>query len=173
MNQPDSRCGSPKYDGHCATCFKRAFPDDTRSKVIYEHTKEIRVRNFLMARYGPGFVHDTPLYTPACDCTHRRRVDHRKLVDGVMLAIETDEFAHRGYNADDERVRYEDLFMMHSRKWIFIRFNPDDNRASGKGVDFEDKLERLAQEIDTHMDRISSGVVHQNEDLVETYFLFY
>jgi len=26
-----------------------------------------------------GFVHDRPLYTGNCDCTHRRRVDHRLL----------------------------------------------------------------------------------------------
>ena len=39
----DSRCGCIKYDGYCATCFKRIFPDDERSKVIYTHTKEIMV----------------------------------------------------------------------------------------------------------------------------------
>lgn len=24
----DSRCGTSKYDGYCATCFKRVFPED-------------------------------------------------------------------------------------------------------------------------------------------------
>jgi hypothetical protein len=27
-----------------------------------------------------GFIHDIPLYTGVCDCTHRRRVDHRKSI---------------------------------------------------------------------------------------------
>ena len=26
----DSRSGCKKYDGYCATCFKRKFPNDTR-----------------------------------------------------------------------------------------------------------------------------------------------
>ena len=32
----DSRCGSVYYDGYCATCFKRIFPEDSRSKKIYK-----------------------------------------------------------------------------------------------------------------------------------------
>lgn len=128
INWPDSRCGSHKYDGHCATCFKRIFPDDPRSAIIYSHTKEILVRNAINNSFD-GFIHDRPLYTGNCDCTHRRRIDHRKLINGTILAIETDEFAHRSYDNHDEEVRYDDLFMIHSGKWIFIRFNPDDNRS--------------------------------------------
>jgi hypothetical protein len=169
----DSRVGNVKYDWHCATCFKRAFPDDPRSKVVRGHTKEIRVRNFLMERYGPGFIHDKALYVSACDCTHKRRVDHRMLVGGVMLAIETDEFAHRGYDAKDEEIRYDDLFMIHSGQWIFIRFNPDENKASGKGIDFDDKLERLAEEIDKHMERIKNCEYDFENEPVEIYYLFY
>jgi hypothetical protein len=70
----DSRSGSSKYDGYCATCFKRIFPDDDRSKVIYLHTKEIMVRNAINSNFE-GFVHDKPLYTGNCDCTHRRRIE--------------------------------------------------------------------------------------------------
>ena len=123
---PDSRGGCLKYDGYCATCFKRVFPDDERSKIIYTHTKEIMVRNVINENFE-GFVHDRPLYTMNCDCSHRRRIDHRKLIGGTILAIETDEFGHRGYDRHDEEIRYDDLFMIHSSKWIFIRFNPDDN----------------------------------------------
>ena len=122
----DSRLGNKFYDNFCATCFKRLFPNDPRSMKIYEHTKEIMVRNKIN-EYFDGFIHDTPLYTGNCDCTHRRRVDHRKLIGNTILAIETDEFGHSKYNEKDEEIRYDDLYMIHSGKWIFIRFNPDDN----------------------------------------------
>jgi hypothetical protein len=160
----DSRCGKPKYDNYCATCFKQIFPDDPRSKVVYAHTKEMRVRNFINDRYE-GFVHDKPLYTGNCDCTHRRRIDHRKLIGNTLLAIETDEFAHRAYDSEDEMIRYDDLYMVHSGKWIFIRFNPD-----GGTVDMEDKLAKLNETIDECIERIEN---EDNRDLVEIIKLYY
>jgi hypothetical protein len=161
---PDSRKGSKKYDGYCATCFKRLFPEDARSKVHYARTKEIRVRNAINEEFE-GFIHDKALYTPHCDCTMRRRIDHRKLIGSTLLCVETDEFAHRGYDQKDEEIRYDDLFMVHSGKWIFIRFNPD-----GKGVDIEDKLTRLMDEIQIQMERIEN---EENTELVEIIKLFY
>ena len=160
----DSRCGKRKYDNHCATCFKQIFPDDHRSKVVYAHTKEILVRNFINERYE-GFVHDKPIYTGNCDCTHRRRIDHRKLIGNTLLAIETDEFAHRGYDAQDEEIRYDDLYMVHSGKWIYIRFNPD-----GGNVDLEDKLVLLEETINDCIERIEN---EENIDPVEIVKLYY
>ena len=141
------------------------FPTDPRSLKIYEHTKEIIVRNAINAEFPGAFVHDRPLYTGHCDCTHRRRIDHRRLVDGTILAIETDEFGHRGYDPRDEEIRYDDLFMIHSGKWIFIRFNPD-----GKGVDLEDKIPVLLEEIYRQMKRIEMG---ENEELLEIIKLYH
>jgi len=156
--------GSKSYDGYCATCFKHLFPEDPRSKVIYAHTKEIRVRNAINEQFE-GFIHDKPLYTGHCDCTMRRRIDHRKLIGATLLCIETDEFAHRAYDPNDEEIRYDDLYMVYSGKWIFIRFNPD-----GKGVDMEDKLTRLMDEIQIQMERIEN---EENTELVEIIKLFY
>ena len=160
----DSRSGSKQYDGYCATCFKQLFPNDERSKVLYLHTKEIRVRNAINENFE-GFIHDKPLYTGQCDCTMRRRIDHRKLIDATLLCIETDEFAHKGYDPKDEEVRYDDLYMVHSGKWIFIRFNPD-----GKGVDMVDKLNRLIEEIHFQIMRINHS---ENTELLEVIKLFY
>jgi hypothetical protein len=160
----DSRCGWVKYDGYCATCFKVLFPDDERSKVPYGHTKEIKVRNKINSQIK-GFIHDIPLYTGNCDCTHRRRIDHRKLIGNTILAVETDEFKHRGYDEIDEEIRYDDLYMIHSGKWIFIRFNPD-----GGNIDIEDKLEVLIEEIKEQIRRIEK---EENEGLVEIVKLFY
>ena len=161
---PDSRCGSNAYDGYCATCFKHLFPHDERSKVVYTHTKEIRVRNEINKNFE-GFIHDKPLYTGHCDCTHRRRIDHRKLFGATLLCVETDEFAHSNYDSRDEEIRYDDLYMVHSGKWVFIRFNPD-----GKGVDMVDKLYTLVEEIKTQINRIES---YENTELLEIIKLFY
>ena len=160
----DARIGSKKYDGFCATCFKRNFPEDPRSNVIYAHTKEIQVRNTINENFE-GFIHDKPIYTGGCDCTHRRRVDHRKLINATLLCIETDEFAHSRYDKKDEEIRYDDLYMIHSGKWIFIRFNPD-----GKGVDIEDKLDKLIEEITIQIERIEKD---DNTELVEIVKLYY
>ena len=161
---PDSRSGSKDYDGYCATCFKQIFPNDERSKVIYTHSKEIRVRNTINDVFE-GFIHDKPLYTGQCDCTMRRRIDHRKLIGATLLCVETDEFAHKRYDAKDEEIRYDDLYMVHSGKWIFVRFNPD-----GKGVDMIDKLTRLIDEIHNQIERIEN---EDNTELLEIVKLFY
>jgi len=82
-----------------------------------------------------------------------------------MLAVETDEFGHAYYDKHDEEIRYDDLFMFHSGKWIFIRFNPD-----GGDVDLEDKLVVLLEEMETQLRRIDN---EKNTELVEILNLFY
>jgi len=161
----DSRCGSTAYDGYCATCFKQMFPNDGRSKVVYRHTKEIMVRNYINENFD-GFIHDKPLYTGNCDCTHRRRIDHRKLIGNTILAIETDEFGHRGYDKTDEEIRYDDLYMIHSGKWIFIRFNPDSNVSK---TDIDDKLDKL---IETMKECIYKIQKEENKELVKIIKLY-
>jgi hypothetical protein len=145
------------------------------------------VRNTINERFE-GFVHDKPLYTGGCDCTHRRRIDHRKLIGATLLCVETDEFGHRRYDPKDEQVRYDDLYMIHSGKWIFIRFNPDGRSkghlpstpslaphftevgSNGKGVDMEDKLIALLEEIEAQIERIGR---EENTDLVEIIKMYY
>jgi hypothetical protein len=141
------------------------FPDDPRSKTKKRFSKELIVRNFINEHYD-GFVHNIPLYTGNCDCSHRRRIDHRKLFGNTILAIETDEFGHRGYDQVDEEIRYDDVYMIHSGKWIFIRFNPDNNVSK---VDIEDKLTKLKETMDECIDRIE---YEENTELVEIIKLF-
>lgn len=161
----DSRCGSSLYDGYCATCFKHLFPDDPRCIKTHHMSKELMVRNFINEHFD-GFIHNIPMYTGNCDCSHRRRIDHRKLIGHTILAIETDEFGHRGYDAKDEEIRYDDVYMIHSGKWIFIRFNPDSNISK---VDIEDKLTKLKETMDKCIDLIEH---EENTELVEIIKLF-
>ena len=83
-----------------------------------------------------------------------------------MLAIETDEFAHRSYDEKDEEIRYNDLMMVFTGKWVWIRFNPDDNRDK---TPFKKKLVRLREEIEREIERITL----EKNDLFETTKLFY
>jgi len=162
----DSQCGSYRYDWYCARCFKRKFPDDPRSQVHYQHTKEMLVRDAINNSFK-GFIHDKPLYTGACECTHRRRIDHRKLIGGTMVCVETDEFAHNAYDPKDEEIRYDDLFMVYSGKWIFIRFNPDKDKSN---TSFEDKLTTLIEVLN---EQIHRAEVDENKEPLEIIKLFY
>lgn len=164
INWIDSQSSNKKYDNYCARCFKQLFPNDERTKNMRMHEKEIIVRNYINEHFK-GFIHDTPLYTGNCECIHRRRIDHRKLINDTLLCIETDEFAHISYNKRDENIRYDDLYMIFSGKWIFIRFNPDK-----KGINIHDKLELLRIEIIKHMKRIEHN---KNDELLEIYTMFY
>ena len=152
----DSRVGCKKYDDYCATCFKQLFPDDKRSEIIRINSPEMKVRNFLSLTYE-GFIHNKPIYSGNCDCSHRRRIDHRKLIGNTILAVETDEFGHRGYDQHDEEIRYDDLFMIHSGKWIFIRFNPDPNVSK---INIQDKLDKLVETINEYI-----YIIEQEENI--------
>jgi len=56
--------------------------------------------------------------------------------------------------------------MIHSGKWIFIRFNPDDNISK---VDIDDKLDTLIDKIHECINRIEND---ENIELVEIYKLY-
>ena len=124
------------------------------------------VRNKINEHFK-GFIHDRPLYTHNCNCTHRRRIDHRKFIGNTILAIETDEFGHRGYDKYDEEIRYDDVYMIHSGKWIFIRFNPDNNISK---IDIDDKLNKLIETMEECINRIEC---EENTELVEIIKLYY
>jgi len=80
-----------------------------------------------------------------------------------MLAVETDEFGHRSYDPKDEEIRYDDLFMIFSGKWVWIRFNPDPNKESKK-TSLESKLDNLIEEISNQIKRIEN---EENEKIIE------
>ena len=113
------------------------------------------------------------MYTDNCDCNIRRRIDHRKLINGTMLAIETDENQHKSYNDMDEEIRYHDLFNAFSGKWIYIRFNPDkfkDKTGKNKNPTIATRLTVLKKEIEKQMKRIHD---EENTELLERVYLYY
>ena len=118
-----SQRGNNKYNGYCTHCFANLFPNDPLTAEIRTNSKEIKVRNYINENFE-GFQHDKSIWTANCECTHRRRIDHIKLIGNTLLCIETDENQHKYYNKMDEYIRYSDVMMIHGGKFIFIRFNP-------------------------------------------------
>ena len=159
------------YKGYCAYCFTHLFPNDPKTLQAYCKTKEIAVRNFINNNYE-GFQHDLPLYIGGCDCSTRRRIDHRKLINNTMLCIETDENQYKTYDKQDEIKRYNDLYLQFSAKFIFIRFNPDKYIENGviKNTMIAKRLTKLKDTIDEQIKRISNN---ENKDLIEIVYLFY
>jgi hypothetical protein len=166
--------GSARFnlDYYCTHCFVNLFPSDERVLQIKTKSKENTVRDFINMYYE-GFVHDTCLWTGNCDCSHRRRIDFRKLFGNTLLCIEVDENQHKSYDNADEEIRYDDLYMVFSGKFIFIRFNPDDFRDKNgekSNLTLDDRLDMLGEEIEHQINRIET---EQNKDLVEIIYMFY
>lgn len=161
-----------KYKGYCTLCYQNLFPNDPLTLQIRSKTKEIAVRDYINSNFE-GFQHDKPLWTGNCDCTHRRRIDHRKLIGNTLLCIETDENQHKNYNDKDQEIRYDDLFMLHGGKFVYIRFNPDKFKdKNGKSVNpmLYTRLPFLKEEIEKQIKRIEN---EENNDLLEIIKLYY
>ena len=161
-----------KYKGYCTFCFANMFPTDPLTYQSRSKTKEIATRDFINDHFE-GFGHDKPIYTDHCDCSVRRRIDHRKLIGNTMLAIETDENQHKSYDAMDEQIRYDDLFNAFSGKWIYIRFNPDKfrNKAGvSKNPTIAMRLFELKAEMEHQIQRIES---EENTELLEIKYMYY
>ena len=166
------RSGNIKYKYYCTFCYQHLFPHDEAAKNIRKKTKENYVRDFLQENFG-NFIHDIPLWTGNCDCSHRRRIDFRKLIGNTLLCIEVDEHQHKRYNKTEEEIRYDDLFMLHGGKFIFIRFNPDkfiNTLGTKKNPYMKRRMEYLEKEIITQTNRIQN---EENTGLLEIVYLFY
>ena len=169
---PFDQRGTPKYKGYCTQCFSRNFPSDPLTYMIRSKTKEIAVRNFINDNFE-GFQHDKTLFTGHCNCTIRRRIDHRKLIGNTLLVIETDENQHKSYDKMDEETRYDDLYMAFSGKWVYIRFNPDKYKSlngKNKNPNIATRLFTLKDEINKQINRIEND---ENNALVERIYLYY
>jgi hypothetical protein len=166
----DPHKANKKYKGYCARCFQRLFPTDPLASTIRCKTKELMVRDYLNNNFK-DFIHDTYLTTPHCDCL--RRIDHRTLIEGTLLCVETDENQHKYYDKNDEEKRYNDVHISWGvGKVVWIRFNPDPFVINGKKCNphMSTRLWRLGKEINRHIDRIQRG---KNERIIEMHFLYY
>ena len=159
------------YKGYCANCFKHLFPNDPLSLQAKCKTKELAVRDYINSNFE-GFICDRRLKTGHCDCTIRRRPDLRILKNETLLVIEIDENQHKSYSEMDEETRYNDLYMAHSEKWIYIRFNLDKFKKNNKNVNptLSRRLPVLKDEIEKQFRRIQNS---ENKELIERIYLYF
>jgi hypothetical protein len=164
--------GNIKYNYYCTHCFTNLFPNELMASEIRIKSKENYVRDFLKENFDE-FIHDTVLWSGNCDCSHRRRIDFRRLIGNTLLCIEVDEHQHKRYKDNEEEIRYDDLFMIHGGKFIFIRFNPDHYiNQNGTKVNpyMKKRMDDLYNEIIKQTNRITN---EQNNELLEIIYLFY
>jgi hypothetical protein len=120
-----------------------------------------------------GFVYDNVLWTGNCDCSHRRRIDFRKLIGNTLLCIEVDENQHKRYKKNEEEIRYDDLFMIHGGKFIFIRFNPD-HYINENGTKVNPYMKKRMGDLYTEIIKQTTRITNeQNNELLEIIYLFY
>jgi hypothetical protein len=162
---------NPKYKGYCGYCFTHLFPNDPLTFQTRCKTKELAVRDYINMNFQ-GFIYDKQLQTGGCDCTTRRQPDLRILINETLLVIEVDENQHKSYSEMDEEIRYNDLYMAHSGKWIYIRFNPDKFKKNNKNVNptLSRRLPVLKDEIEKQFRRIQNS---ENKELVERVYLYF
>jgi len=171
-NEVCENSGNVKYRYHCSFCFQHLFPNDPLTKNIRLKTKETIVKTFINDNFN-DFIHDECIWTGNCDCSHRRRIDHRTLIGNTLLCVETDENQHKRHEDNYEEIRYDDLYMIHGGKFIFIRFNPDKYTNKDRitqNTQIEERLELLKDEIYKQMNRIKNN---ENHELLEIIYLFY
>jgi len=166
-----------KYDGYCTHCFANLFPNDPRTAEIRTKSKEIQWVNAIIQQFPTlDWIWDKPLYVDfsgGC-CASKRRIDLRALVEhphqGLFwLCIEIDENQHRGYEDGYEIMRYNDLFLDFSGKYVFLRINPDpfQEGLDRKDPPFEERLVIVDREI---QDIMKNGGV---EELIDVRHFFY
>jgi hypothetical protein len=166
-----------KYDGYCTHCFSNLFPHDPRTAKIRTKSKEIQWVNAILQQFpAPDWIWDKPLYVDfsgGC-CVSKRRIDLRALLEhpdqGLFwLCIEIDENQHRGYEDGYEIVRYNDLFLDFSGRYVFLRINPDpfQEGLDRKDPPFEERLAIVDKEIQDIMENGGS------EELIDVRHLFY
>lgn len=151
--------GNPKYHGYYAYCYQHLFPGDPFTLQMCSKSKEIAIRDYINLNFKAF--------------THRRRIEFRKLLGNTLLCIEVDENQHKGYYEKQEEIRYDNLYTLHSGKFIFIRFNPDKFKdKNNKSVNpmLYTCLSFLKEEIENQIKRIEND---ENKELLEIIKLYY
>ena len=172
-----------KYDQHCVRCFVRCFPKDPRCIKAYAHTKELKVKKWLMESgesflgyFYSDFIHDKVMYTTHSKCFYKRRIDFRRQINNTILCIEVNEKQHKtkAYKEDEER-RKNNIVESNTFNYVFILFNPDsfkDSNGKRRNPPIKNRFPRLKEEINKQIKRILNE--ENNKDtLLEEIKLFY
>lgn len=170
----NNRSTNNKYGKYCVFCYINTFIIDEISYKSGRLTKEKKTINLIVnAIKDVKWIYNRPFYTnisgKGC-CESKRRIDLWSLINNTILAIEIDENQHKKYIEIDEDARYNDLFMDFSGKYIFIRYNPDENNLELSYYDFKKRCDVLIKEITKQIKKINDG---KNDDLIDIIHLYY
>jgi hypothetical protein len=154
-------------------CYIHYFPDTDKALNARCTSKENKVKVWITNEFKDTFIHNKPLYLGDCSCKVRRRIDLYTPIGNTLLCIEVDENQHKGYKKEDEEARFNDLYMAHGGKFVYIRYNPDqykDKDGKKKNPTFEKRIVALVKEVRKQIKRIKD---EENDDLVEIHKMFY
>ena len=126
----DSRCGQKKYNGYCATCYHRLFPNTQRLGVRNYKTKELAVLCHLEQHFPTHHIVNDRRVSDGCS---KKKPDFFFELLTHVIMVEVDEHGHMPYDKSCEEVRMMELSEdIAHRPLVFIRFNPD-KTSSGPG----------------------------------------
>jgi hypothetical protein len=119
-----------KYDGYCLYCFMNLFPDKPVSRNY--KTKEYAVVEFVKNTCSDLSWIADKIISGGCS---KRRPDLFLDLKYQVVIIEVDENQHVDYDCSCENKRIMELSQdVGHRPIIFIRFNPDGYKKSGKNI---------------------------------------
>jgi len=119
----DSRCGKKIFDGYCATCYHRLFPNSQRPKVQNYKTKEFAVLRHLEHCFPKHHIVNDRRISDGCS---KKKPDFFFELLTHVIMVEVDENAHMSYDQSCENKRMMELSQdIAHRPLVFIRFNPD------------------------------------------------
>jgi hypothetical protein len=190
VNVVNKRCNSDwcdtqsskKYDWYCVYCYVYLFPDKPISKNY--KTKEKTVVDFVKTEFPEQ---DWVWNRRIQDGCSRRQPDLILDLGFQVVIIEVDENQHRnGYSCENKRVMELSLDVGH-RPIVFIRFNPDSYKTSGKvvkscwGMNNKTHTCRVnpgkKQEWNDRLDKLCETIEYwantQTSKTIETVHLFY
>ena len=119
----DSRGGKKKFDGYCATCYHRLFPNTTRRVFRNYKTKELAVLRHLEQHFPTHHIVNDRRVSDGCS---KKKPDFFFELLTHVIMVEVDENGHMSYDQSCENKRMMELSEdIAHRPLVFIRFNPD------------------------------------------------
>jgi phage-related protein len=134
INWIDSQGANKKYNGFCARCYCRLFPNDPRVRRNYK-TKEGAVLCHIRQCFPDLIIPNDRRIDGGCS---KKKPDFFIELLTHVIIIEVDENGHLSYNQSCENKRIMQLSEdIAHRPMVLIRFNPDKNSdgSSCWGVD--------------------------------------
>lgn len=111
-------------------------------KSTRQKTKELQLKKFLIDN---EYKFEYNIY---CNYDDKRYFPDFKIdCNTFFLIIECDEYAHRTYDKNDEKIREDNIRLALNKNCVFIRYNPD-NKRNRKKIKTKDKEKILKSYID-------------------------